>query len=166
MIVLAVLVQSCSTEPVVEKKRPFEGYGMWMDTVLKTQDRVLRGVEPGMSVEEVKKQEMNAPTEEDSSSLYYEMKADSLTDVSFTYQVSGGRVDEIEMEIRTGNQDRGAEIFNDLTKYYQSKYGMPVTEKGIYVYSTQNSAGDPVRVSLEDRSSVDDGLVYIFVYRE
>lgn len=165
LLVLLVIV-SCSGNGTETPPRPFEGYGLWMDTVIKTQEKVIRGIEPGMTAEEVKKAETVSPAEEDSASLYYEMRADSVTEVSVTYQLAGNKVDEIEMMIRTATLDRATTVFNDLIRYFESKYSKPVSEKGIYVYSTKTSAGEPVRISLEDRSGVDDGLVYVLVYRD
>lgn len=165
-ILLALLViASCAGDKPVTKPRVFEGYGVWLDTILKTPDKIIRGLEPGSTSSEVRKLEGMPPEEEDSSSLYYELSADSITDLAITYQLDSGKVAEIEMMIRTTN-DRGALILSDLTRYYQSKYSVPVTEKGIVVFTGKNSFGRAVKISLEDQSGVDDGLIYVLVYRD
>lgn len=164
--VALLLLASCSGDPVKEKPRVFEGYGLWMDTVLKSTDKIVRGLEPGMTAEEIKKVEAVPPAEEDSASLYYEISVDSVTDVLCTYTLDNNRLDEMEMLIRCRNHDAGAAMFNDLKKYFDSRFSAPVSEKGIFVYSAKSSAGDPLRISLEDRSGVDDALISVLVYRE
>ncbi len=165
-LITVLLMQSCANQPGIVEKRVFEGYGLWLDSVMKTTDKVLRGIEPGTSEADVRKLENSEPSEEDTATLYYEYITDSITEIAITYQFTNNKVDEIEMMIRTNSNDRGTEIFNDLTRYYQWKYGLPATEKGIHVFSGKNSAGEPIRVSLEDQSGVNDGLVYVLVYRD
>jgi hypothetical protein len=165
-IIFIMVLYSCSNDPVVENKRPFEGYGLWMDTVLKSADKAVRGLEPGMTYQEVKKLETLLPTEEDSASLYYEIKADSITNAALTYSFVDGRLGEIELLVTTKTLERGAAVFNDLKNYFDKKYPGGLMQKGIYVYSGTAADGGSYKISLEDRSGLEDGQINVLVYRE
>ncbi|MBC7864157.1 MAG: hypothetical protein IAF38_14365, partial [Bacteroidia bacterium] len=99
-------------------------------------------------------------------SLYYEFKADSVTDVTITYSLTENKLEEIEMRISSKTKDAGAVVLADLKKYFETKYPGPVTQKGVIVYSGKTSDGISLKISLDDQSGVDDGLVSLLVYRE
>jgi hypothetical protein len=164
--VAALIFFSCTNNQPEEKKRVFEGYGSWMDTVLKSPAKILRGLEPGDALDSIKKSEQLVPIEEDSASVYYEIKADSVTDVSITYSIDDKKLDEMEMIIRTKNHDAGTAVYNDLKKYFEAKFSTPEMDKGIYVFTGKTTNGQPVHVSLEDESGIDNGQIKIFVYRD
>ena len=165
VVVLTILLYSCGGEEP-KKPRVFEGYPIWMDTVVVSQEKIIRSVEPGMSVEEVSERETLKPTEGDSLCKYYEFKTDSNYTITFNYRFQNKKLDEIEMTIFTEKTESSAEIFNQLLKYYESRFSKPMEEKGIYVFNATTSAGNPAKISLEDRSELHKGIVHLLVYSE
>jgi hypothetical protein len=162
---VVILLNACSGNPPA-KKRIFEGYGLWMDTVLKSSDKTVRGIEIGTAVSELKKLEIISPTEEDTSQVYYEIKADSVTNASVTYSISQNKIDEIEIIVNCKSPNEGANMFSDLKRYLESKYPTPVEEKGVFVFSGKTSGGETFKISLEDESGLDNAQINLLVYRE
>ncbi|MFN6038401.1 MAG: hypothetical protein ACK452_08030 [Bacteroidota bacterium] len=165
ILTLTILIYSCGGGET-KKPRIFEGYPVWMDSVVVSPEKILRGIEPGMSQQEILEKEVIKPSEGDSLYQYYEFKTDSNYTVTFSYKFENKKLDEIEMTIFSDKVEAGNEIFNQLLKYYESKFSKPIEEKGIYVFNATTSAGGTAKVSMEDRSELNKGIIHILVYSE
>lgn len=165
IVALTVLIYSCGGGET-KKTRIFEGYPEWMDSIVVSPDKILRGIEPGMSQQEILEKEVIKPEEGDSLFQYYEFSTDSNYTVTFNYRFENKKLQEIEMTIFSDKVEAGNEVFNQLIKYYESKFSKPIEEKGIYVFNAATSAGGTAKVSLEDRSELNKGIIHILVYTE
>ena len=164
-VLFTLIIYSCGNKPE-PKPRIFEGYAVWMDTVMLSPEKIIRSVEPGMSYAEVSVIEPLKPVEGDSLCQYYEFKTDSNYTVTFSYRFENKNLDEIEMTIFTNEIEAGNNVFNQLKKYYESRFSTPVFEKGIYVFTATTTSGNPAKISLEDRSEVQNGVVHLLIYSE
>ncbi|MFN5183120.1 MAG: hypothetical protein ACK5D5_08885 [Bacteroidota bacterium] len=165
VFLLSIFLLSCGSE-VEKKPRVFVGYPEWMDTTLRSSEKIIRSVEPGMSIEEVTSTEPLKSVEGDSICQYFELKADTSHSVTFSYRFDKRKLSEIEMTIFTDNVESANETFTHLLKYYESKYSKPIIEKGIHVFSANTSTGSLAKISLEDRSELHKGVIHILVYYE
>lgn len=164
-LAIALFLFSCSGEKE-NKFRAFPDYEIWMDSLLLTKEKIIRGIEPGMSTEEVLKIEKVAPSEQDSTALYYEFILDSTSTFSVNYSLINGKVREIELIILSKNIDYTAEIYTSLKNYFSKKYADPVSEKGISIFSGITSGGENLKISLEDESGIREGKIALLVYLE
>ena len=165
IILFSLILFSCGGEKL-KKPRVFEGYPEWMDTILVSQDKIIRSVEPGMTQDEVAEIENVKSTEGDSLCQYYEFKTDSGYVVTFSYRYEKNKLSEIEMTIFTENDQTGNETFNQLLNYYEARFSKPLIDKGIYVFSASTSSGSTAKISIEDRSELQKGVTHILVYYE
>jgi hypothetical protein len=165
-LVTGLVLFSCSTSTTNEKIRAFPEYDVWMDSLLLTKNKAVRGIEPGSSVDTIRKIEKCAPSEEDSTSLYFEFKLDSNSSYSVSYSIEEGKAQEIEILITSRNVDRVSEIYSSLKEYFTSKYAAPISEKGINIFSGLTSSGENLKISLQDVSDLQEGKIAILVYLE
>jgi hypothetical protein len=166
LVIALLFVSSCSNNTEVQKPRIFEGYGLWMDTIIKSPQGIIRGIELGNTLAEIKKAEGTAPLEEDTCSLYYELSADSFTFATLTYSFTNSILSEIELSIHSKPGQANTSVFADLKKYLDTKFTAPVSAKGIYVYTTKTAAGKTIKISIEDAAGIEDEQVNLLVYEE
>ena len=164
----ALILFSCGPEKPMEppKERIFKGYDISLDSVIRTPQGIIRGLELGAKIGEIKAVEKNAPAEFDVDYYYYESKVDSLTSYSVAYTFAHDSLDEIEIQIRSLSLDIGAVILNDLKKYYAEKYTAPLMDQGIYVFNCFDSRKRNFKLSLSDNSGLDKAVISLLVYRE
>ena len=165
IIAATLLLLNCTNEKE-KKSRTFPEYESWMDSLLVTKEKIIRGIEPGTYTELVIQNEKIAPTEQDSGSLYYEFLLDSVSTFSVNYSIANGKVREIELIVLSKSTDHAAEIYEGLKTYYTEKYSVPVSEKGICIFSGQTSNGENLKISLEDAGGVQEGKIVLLVYLE
>lgn len=165
-VFLGFISFSCRQNESTEAMRVFPEYGVWMDSLLLSKEKIVRGVEPGSDVSEILLTEKRPVTEQDSSSIYFEFAVDSVTAASVNYQISSDIIQEIEISITSTDQEKTSVMLSDLEKYFTLRFGAPVSEKGIAVFSAVNSGGDNIKISLEDISSTNQGKISVLVYSE
>lgn len=168
LFILAAILFSCSNEKPVEppKERIFKGYDVSLDSVVRSPKGIIRGLELGAKIGEVKAAEKNAPVEFDVDYYYYESVVDSLTTYSVAYTFVHDSLDEIEIQIHSTSLDAGAVILNDIKKYYQQKYTAPLMDQGVYVFNCFDSRKRNFKLSLTDNSGMEKAIISILVYRE
>ncbi|MFL5754116.1 MAG: hypothetical protein ACJ76F_11960 [Bacteroidia bacterium] len=168
VLCLVALAFSCSNEQPHKqpKERIFKGYDVSLDSVIRNQQGIIRGLELGAKIGEVKAAEPNLPVEFDVDYYYYEGKVDSLTSYSVAYTFVHDSLDEIEIKIHSLSLDAGATILNDIKKYYQQKYTAPLMDQGVYVFNCFDSRKRNFKLSLSDNSGIDMAHISLLVYRE
>lgn len=162
--IIVILLNSCSN--AVPGKRIFEGYGLWMDTVFKSPEKIVRCVEIGTTLDVLKKTETIAPTEEDSLQLYYEIKVDSFINASIVYSFSHNKIDEIEIILRCKNEKVGAGVFSDIKNYFQQNYQGPLEENGVLLFAGKTSLYQPFLISLKEDGLINNPQINLLVYTE
>ncbi len=166
IIVLLVIVGCSGDKPAVAKERIFKDYHLALDSILKTPQGILRGVELGIKSQIAKMAEKPVPDEQDSTILYYEYAVDSLTNYTVSYNLEEDKVQEIEIQINSKDTLNGAAIFDDLVKYFGVKYNKPLFEKGYYVFSSKDSGNMPFFLTLTDNSDSVTSNFNLSIYRE
>jgi hypothetical protein len=84
-LLFVLLAVSCrEPEKIAEKpkQRVFEGYHVLLDEIIRSKKGVFRGVDLNSGAGVIKSIEGVEPTEESPEHLYFEFRADSLTDYS------------------------------------------------------------------------------------
>ncbi len=168
LLLLATFIRCSQNMPKTEteKERIFQGYHIALDSIIRTPKGIIRGVELGATMNEVKRSEVVNITEADETYYYYEFKADSITTYSLTYSFIQDSLEEIELQVNCRNPDTGAVILNDIKNYYQKKYTAPVMDKGIYVYNCFDSRKRNFSINLSDNSGIDNSVINLLIYRE
>lgn len=166
-IVLAVI--SCTEEKketAVAKPRIFPGYHILLDEIIRSPEGVFRGLNLNTSASQIKKVEGVAPAEEADGHIYYEYKADSLTDYSIDYTFSKDSLEEINVQINTNDMELSSYLFCDLKDYYANKLPNPTEDKGYVVYNCFEGQRKPFVVSLSDNSSPSKGIINMVIYKD
>jgi hypothetical protein len=164
--ILVACVRCGNNTAEIKKERIFKGYAVALDSIIKTPDGIIHGLELGAKTAGVKAVEVVNPTEVDEGYSYYEYKVDSITSYTIAFTFVNDTLDEIELQVNCKNPDLGAVILNDLKNYYQKKYTAPVMDKGIFVYNCFDSRKRSFTISLTDNSGIDNTVINILIYRE
>lgn len=166
-LVLALLAcEEVKKEEPIAKQRVFPGYHILLDDILRSQKGVFRGVTLNTSPEEIKQMETIAPIENAEGHLYYEFKADSLTNYSIDYTFYKDSLEEISVQINTEDLELSSYLFCDLKDYYANKLPNPTEEKGQIVYNCFEGQRKPFVVSLSDNSSLTKGIINMVIYKD
>lgn len=167
---LLVITFSCS-EKRAEKKNPpaprvFAGYHPLLDQLVRSKDGVFRGVNLNTSSSVVKGLEPGAPTEESSDHLYFEYRADSLTDYSIDYTFANDSLEEISVQINSNDLELASYLFCDLKDYYANKLPNPTEDKGYVVYNCFEGERRPFVITLSDNSIPTKGIINMVIYKD
>lgn len=161
---------SCNPEGGDAKK-----FSIPIKTILKTETGILRGIEPGSTLEEIKKAESAQPLESDSGTFYYEYEIDTLGYFSIEYFFEDDVMHDCRINIYTKHEESSQQLFTEIKSFFDKKLGASVSEKGFFVWKTKNKKNEPVEISLIDESSdyVDEeastdyaGIISLTVYKE
>jgi hypothetical protein len=166
---LIFLVTTCGTEKkpdVAPPQRVFSGYHVLLDEIIRSRDGIFRGLDLNSRSEDIKRVEKGEPTETSADHLYYEYKADSLTNYSILYQLNNDSLDEINVQINTNDVELGNYLFCDLKDYYAHKLPNPTEDKGFVVYNCFEGQRKPFVVSLFDNSSPTQGIINMVIYKD
>jgi hypothetical protein len=169
LIVLIFIAFSCKEEKKESaqvKPRVFPGYHVLLDSIIRSKDGVLRGVKLNTSSANVKRIESSLPAEDSEGHLYYEYKADSLTNYSIDYSFSNDSLEEINVQINTNDLELSSYLFCDLKDYYANKLPNPKEDKGYVVYNCFEGQRKPFVVSLSDNSSPSKGIINMLIYKD
>ncbi|MBL7902108.1 MAG: hypothetical protein JNK73_08950 [Bacteroidia bacterium] len=169
VIAFFLLFFSCQSEqkntaPV--SHRVFEGYHVLLDDIIRTRHGVFRGLDLNTSMDSVKKAEPSEPKEAGPNQLYYEYRADSLTDYSIEYTFSGDSLQEINVQISSNDEELISYLFCDLKDYYSNKLPNPIEDQGYVVYNCYEGQRKPFVVTLSDNSSPAKGIINMLIYKD
>lgn len=169
LLASAFLLFSCDTEPKPSTpvtKRVFEGYHVLLDEIVRSRHGVFRGVDLNSPMDSVKKAEPSAPKESGPNQLFYEYRADSLTDYSIEYTFNGDSLQEISVQISSNDQELISYLFCDLKDYYSNKLPNPIEDQGYVVYNCYEGQRKPFVVTLSDNSSPALGIITMLIYKD
>lgn len=160
---------SCQNEKQEEPKakpRIFPGYHVLLDEIIRSPKGVFRGIDLNTKSEDIKKIEQGSPTESSATHLYFEYKADSLTNYSIDYTLNKDSLEEINVQINTDDLELSSYLFCDIKDYYANKLPNPTEDKGYVVYNCFEGQRKPFVVSLSDNSSPTKGIINMLIYKD
>lgn len=168
-ILLTLFIYSCKPEVKEEPKakpRVFEGFHPLLDEIIVTKQGVFRGLNLNSKPDEIKKVEAIQPVESTPGHLFYEYKADSLTNYSIDYTFVNDSLEEISLQINSNDLELTSYLFCDFKDYYANKLPNPTEDKGYVVYNCFEGQRKPFVVSLSDNSSPSKGRLNILIYKD
>lgn len=163
------LLVSCGEpqKPVVkEKPRVFPGYHLLLDEIIRSKSGIFRGLELNTNSAKIKTVESGTPEENTPEKLYYEYKADSVTNYSIEYTLNNDSLEEINVQINTDDLELSSYLFCDFKDYYANKLPNPKEDKGYVVYNCFEGQRKPFVVSLSDNSSLTKGIINMVIYKD
>jgi hypothetical protein len=169
LVISLCFAWSCRDEekPVVAStQRVFSGYHVLLDSIIRSKNGIFRGLNLNSSSADILKVEPSEPVEMSEDQLYYEYKADSITDYSISYVLQNDSLEEINVQVNTNDLDLGNYLFCDLKDYYANKLPNPTEDKGYVVYNCFEGQRKPYVVSLSDNSSPTKGIINMVIYKD
>ena len=169
LILFTCWLSSCNNHTETKDKtvnRIFSEYHYALDSVIKSKDGILSGIELGQSKSLIPAREMSLAIEKDAGHITFEQKIDSVSKYNITYSFENDTITEIEVLITSQNSDEGDKILADLKKYYQQKYTAPIMDKGYFVFNCFYSKKRNFTITLTDNSGASNSVIDMFVYRE
>ena len=165
---MLLLVACSEPKPEVPKEIPrvFNGYHILLDEIIRSKEGIFRGLELNSKAETIKGIEKGVPVENSDGHLYYEYKADSLTDYSIEYTLVRDSLEEITVQINTDDLELSSYLFCDLKDFYANKLPNPTEDKGYVVYNCFEGQRKPFVVSLSDNSSPTKGIINMVIYKD
>jgi hypothetical protein len=129
-------VRERETNPPVSAEKvdsvALSGKSAVIDSLIKTDTGIFRGVTFGMPIEKVKELEKKSELEEESEELL-----DYIINYNFPesaevlyYKDEREQVSKIEAVIYPEGKDSQKKVFDELLKYYKGRYGEPVLTEG------------------------------------
>ena len=166
-LIVAFVISSCNhSENKETAPRVFNEYHYALDSVIKSKDGNLGGIELGQSKTVIPTREVSQAIEKSANHITFEQKIDSISKYNITYSLENDTITEIEVQIISQNSDEGEKIMADLKKYYQQKYTAPVMDKGYFVFNCFDSKKRNFTITLTDNSDPNNSVIELFVYRE
>ncbi len=168
-LVAAIFLNSCEGEkekPVEQKERVFEGFHPLMDEIVRSKTGVFRGLELNVNSADIKKVESAQPVEVENGRLYFEYKADSVTNYSIDYTLNKDSLEEINVQINCSDLELCSYLFCDLKDYYANKLPNPIEDQGAVVYNCYEGQRKPFVISLSDNSTPTKGIINMVIYKD
>lgn len=169
LVIVFVISFSCTEEKKEEVKvrpRVFPGYHVLLDEIIRSKEGVFRGIDLNTKSEVIKNIETRPAAEVTPGHLYFEYKADSLTNYSIDYTLNKDSLEEINVQINTNDLELSSYLFCDLKDYYANKLPNPTEDKGYVVYNCFEGQRKPFVVSLSDNSSPTKGIINMVIYKD
>jgi len=163
-----LLFAACNTIEVkpAAKGRIFPEYHYALDSIIKSKDGIVAGVELGQARKMILTEQVKNAADQDKDGLVYEQKIDSLTKFNITYTFDNDTISEIEVMIHSSSRDEGDKILNDLKDYYRKKYISPVMDKGYFVFNCFDSKKRNFIITLTDNGGDSNSVIDLLIYRE
>jgi hypothetical protein len=121
-----------------------------------TGEGLLRGVNFGDSIEEVKKKESIELFEEENSHVGYSFDTDNLETVDILYERnSQNRVSGIELDVYMNTDETNEGLKQELSNLFSVRYGKPVSENPILVWKIKPTGQVSIKVV---KNKLDRGL--------
>jgi hypothetical protein len=158
--VICLFISACSSHSGNEKKLA--------DIILKDESGLLRGLDLGVTVKEVKESEPTGLTEETPEYLFYEFAIDSSTNYTISYTFENDALNEIRADIYLANDSAAKNLSASFIEYFNEKYKESVTEtEGLWSWPTLYK-NIPIRIELSDESAEYNnvGKLSLTVYKE
>jgi hypothetical protein len=118
-----------SDSSAADKESRLKAYSNRFRNLVKTDEGVFRGIEFGMSREEVKSMEdsLKSPDQSENDTLDYIINYNFPETAEVIYYTGKDeKVSRIQVDIYPESIDSQLELFKEFEKYYRSKYGNPL----------------------------------------
>lgn len=163
-----LLYVSCSNEKeeINTNPRAFEGYHIYLDSILISKKGLARGLNLNIPYDSVLKHEKLPPVEKKPEKLYFEYRLDSISDYTVEYFFSNDSLFEIDIKIYTSNVDLANYLYCDLKDYYSYVVPENMEEKGYVVYNCVEGERRPFVISLSDYSTTHKGIIHLTIYKD
>ena len=168
-IAVGVIITSCNNHTNKEEvinNRVFADYHYALDSIIKSKEGILSGIELGQSVKLIPAREISQAVEKANDHITFEQKIDSISKYSITYAFENDTITEMEVLITSSNGDEGDKILADLKSYYTKKYTAPIMDKGYFVFNCFDSKKQNFTITLTDNSGASNSVIDMYVYRE
>jgi hypothetical protein len=170
-IAAGLMVSSCNHTTDKDKEevvtnRVFADYHYALDSVIKSKEGIICGIELGQSVKLIPAREVNQAIEKANDHITFEQKIDSVSKYAITYSFENDTITEMEVLIASQNSEEGEKILTDLKNYYSKKYTAPMMDKGYFVFSCFDSKKQNFTITLTDNSGTSNSVIDMYVYRE
>ena len=165
-LIVALLISSCNHSEKETTPRIFNEYHYALDSVIKSKDGILAGIELGQNKSVIPAKEVNEAIEKTADHITFEQKIDSISKYNITYSFENDTITEMEVQIISQNSEEGEKIMTDLKNYYQHKYTAPVMDKGYFVFNCFDSKKQNFTITLTDNSDPNNSVIELYVYRE
>lgn len=125
-------------------------------TIMGTGEGLLRGIQFGDAIADVKKKEKAELFEEVEDHVGYSFDTDNLETVDILYEKDKqNRVSGIELDIYMNTDSSNDSLKNELTKQFTTKYGQPITNAEIPTWEIKPNGKVSIKVV---KNKLDRGL--------
>ena len=167
LTIITLLISSCNNHSDSEgTKRVFPKYHYALDSVIKSSNGIIGGIELGQSKMVIPAIQLSKALEKTAKHITYEQRIDSVSKYSISYLMEHDTITEIEVHITSDNSDEGDIILQDLKTYYSTKYTAPMMDKGYFVFNCFDSNKRNFTITLTDNSGPSNSIIDMLVYRE
>jgi hypothetical protein len=169
-VVTGILLSSCNNHHTdkeeVAANRIFADYHYALDSVIKSKEGIVGGIELGQSIKLIPAREVNQAVEKANDHITFEQTIDKISKYTITYAFENDTITEMEVLITSQNGDEGDKILADLKSYYSKKYTAPMMDKGYFVFNCFDSKKQNFTITLTDNSGASNSVIDMYVYRE
>ncbi len=166
-VILLLVASACTEEKKpVEKERPFLGYHVLLDSIIRTKHGLFRGLELNARSKDIFATERHQPTKKDANHLFYEYTIDSTTNYLIDYTLNNDSLEEISVQVNCKDFELSSYLFCDFKDYYGYRLPNPREDKGYVVYNCVEGERRPFVVSLSDNSTPAMGILSLIIYKD
>ncbi|HVA98448.1 MAG TPA: hypothetical protein VNG53_06100 [Bacteroidia bacterium] len=136
----------------------FIAYGKYFSMFMKSNQGLFRGLDFGMSPENVVKSEQIEPDENDKDYLFYTIPFDTLAadsnnyfTISYSFDERG--MNEIKAEVFLNTDQDAEQLINKITSYYNQKYQKATNEDETSIWTLHDPNYGKIKIALADESA-------------
>lgn len=135
-----------------------------VDKVIRSQDNIFRGIETGMTRDQVKAAEDETGIVDDEEDhLYYDFKLNDQDSYTISYEFYSGALYEIKLTTYFDAVETATGLYEGLKSSFDGKYGKSeMSDDGYDIWKTTASNGNNVEIALKDDSDA-YGFVELYV---
>lgn len=116
-----------------------EPYGATFSGLMKNENGLFRGLQPGDSKEFVRRSESIEPMFNEPKMLAYEIPLADDGHMVVNYVFENDTLYEINMELYVEKMETALKVINNFKKYYDGKLGAHAKESGFYVWKIKHN---------------------------
>lgn len=151
---------------ITQKERVFPQYHFSLDSIIISNDGVLRGINLNFNADSIKKREIVPAIEGDNNRLYYEYVINKEINYSLEYSLLNDSLEEVSLQVNCNDLDLTSKIYSDLKDYYEKKLPNPMEDHGQVVYNCFEGQRKPFVISLSDNSTPVKGIINLYIYKD
>lgn len=142
LIIVATLISACSNV------KDLDEYSPDLEKLAITTDGIFRGMEMGMSLEEVKQKETAALSDESNDYLYYDATLNESDYYTINYYFSEKGLYEITIDVYQDITANALSLRNAIETYLNDKYGKSKNKDDYLIWETDAKGFKKVEISL------------------